>query len=331
MVVRATRAWFATVLLLVTAQLAEAQAFKADKIARVGFLGGASGQVAPELWEAFRQGLGERGWVAGQNIVIEERSSEGKVERFTMLAAELVRLNVDVIVAPNPWAASAAKHASATIPIVMIVVDDPVQAGLVRSLARPGGNVTGLTAAVDAADIIGKQLELLIQTVPNLSRVALLRDPTHPFAVSSVGEAERAARPLRVHVHAVDVRGPDDFENAFAAMRKDRTGAILVTPRMSLGHRHQLAALAAKHRLPAIFGFRQWVEAGGLMAYGPDFADLMRRAGTYVDKILRGANPRDLPVEQPTKFELVINLKAAKALGLTFPASVLARADQVIE
>ncbi len=334
MVVRLTGTWLATAgaLLLLTAPLlAEAQASRADKAARIGLLGTTSRQRAPELWEAFRQGLRERGWVEGQNIVIEERWAEGKVERLTTLAADLVRLKVDVIVAPTPQAALAAKSSTTTIPVVMIVVDDPVRAGLVGSLARPGGNITGLTAAVDSAEIIGKQLELLTQTVPNLSRVALLRDPAHPLAGSTLGEAERAARSLRVHLQTVDVRGPDDFENAFAAMMKDRTGAILVPPRILLVHRHRLAALAAKHRLPAIFGFRQWVEAGGLMAYGPDFADLLRRVGTYVDKILRGATPADLPVEQPTKFELVINLKTARALGLAIPASVLARTDQIIE
>jgi putative ABC transport system substrate-binding protein len=329
---RPTCAWRATagVLLLLTAPVAQAQVVRADKVARVGLLNTTSLDQAPELSKAFRQGLRDRGWVEGQNIVIEERSAEGK-DRLANLAAELVRFKVDVIVATNPWAASAAKSSTSTIPIVMIVVDDPVRAGLIGSLARPGGNITGLTAAVDAPEIIGKQLELLTQSVPNLSRVALLSDPTHPFAASSSGEAKRAARSLRIHLRTVDVRGPDDFDNAFAAMKRDRTGAILVPPRMLMGHRDRLATLAAKHRLPAIFGFRQWVEAGGLMAYGPDFADLLRRVGTYVDRILRGASPGDLPVEQPTKFELVINLKAAKALGLTIPASVLARADQVIE
>ena len=245
--------------------------------------------------------------------------------------AELVHLKVDVIVAPNPWAAAAAKSATATIPIVVIVVDDPVQAKLVASLARPGGNVTGLTAAVGASDIIGKQLELLTQSVPNISRVTLLKDPTHPFAASARDEAERAARELRVHLQTLDVRGPEDFERAFALMLKDGTGAIIAPPRMLLPHAQRLATLATKHRLPAIFGFRQPVEAGGFMSYGPDFADLLRRVGIYVDKILRGANPGDLPVEQPTKFELVINMKAARALGLALPTGLLARADQVIE
>jgi putative ABC transport system substrate-binding protein len=250
--------------------------------------------------------------VEGRNLVIEERWAEGKREGLAKLATELVRLKVDVIVAPNPWSTVAAKSATATIPVVMIVVDDPVQAKLVASLARPGGNVTGLTAAVGAADIIGKQLELLTQSIPNLSRVTLLKDPTHPFAASALGEAEGAARSLRVQLQTVDVRGPDDLESALARMVKDRTGAIVAPPRMLLPHAQRLATLATKHRLPVIFGFRQPVEAGGFMSYGPDFADLLRRVGIYVDKILKGANPGDLPVEQPTKFELVINLKQRK-------------------
>jgi putative ABC transport system substrate-binding protein len=330
-----TKAWLATTgaaLLLLAAPFAEGQTATTDKVARVGLLLYTSSlNQAPKLAAAFRQGLRERGWVEGRNLVIEERWAEGKTERLAKLATELVRLKVDVIVAPNPWATVAAKSATATIPVVMIVVDDPVQAKLVASLARPGGNVTGLTATVGAADIIGKQLELLTQSVPNISRVTLLKDPTHPFAASALGEAERAARSLRVHLQTVDVRSPDDFESAFALMVKAGTGAIVAPPRMLLPHAERLATLATKHRLPVIFGFRQPVEAGGFMSYGPDFADLLRRVGVYVDKILAGANPGDLPVEQPTKFELVINLKAAKALGLAVPAAVLARADQVIE
>ena len=324
-----TRPWLATVgaFLLLAAPLAEGQTTMADKVARVGLLLYTDSlDQAPKLAAAFREGLRERGWVEGRNLVIEERSAEGKKEQLATLATELVRLKVDVIVAPTPWATVAAKTATATIPVVMIVVDDPVQAKLVASLARPGGNVTGLTAAVGAADIIGKQLELLTQSVPNLSRVTLLRDSTHPFAVSALGEAERAARSLRVQLQTVDVRGPDDFDSALVRMTKDRTGAIVAPPRMLLPHTQRLATLATKHRLPVIFGFRQSVEAGGFMSYGPDFTDLLRRVGTYVDKILRGANPGDLPVEQPTKFELVVNLKVAKALGLTI--AVLAPAAE---
>jgi putative ABC transport system substrate-binding protein len=333
MVVRLMSTWLAIAgaLLLLTALPAGAQDARSGNVARLGVLWASSRQSAPDLWEAFRQGLRERGWVEGQNLLIEERSAEGHPERLAKFAAELVRLKVDVIVAPNPWSAQAAKNATTTVPIVMIVVDDPVGAGLVASLARPGGNITGLTAAVGAEEIIAKQLELLTQVVPSVSRVALLRDPTHPFAAATVREAESAARSLRVQLQTIDVRGPDDFESAFAAIRRNRTDAILVPPRMLLPYRDRLALLASKHRLPAIYGFRQWAEAGGLMSYGPDFADLMRRMGTYVDRILRGTNPGDLPVEQPTRFELVINLKSARALGLTIPASVLARADQVIE
>jgi ABC-type uncharacterized transport system substrate-binding protein len=334
MILSLTRTWFpaAAALLLLALAVADGQTAMTDKVARVGLLLYTSSLTqAPKLAAAFREGLREHGWVEGRNLVIEERWADGNKERLAKLAMELVRLKVDVIVAPNPWTTVAAKSATATIPVVMIVVDDPVQAKLVASLARPGGNVTGLTAAVGAADIIGKQLELLTQTVPNLSRVTLLKDPTHPFAASALSEAERVARSLRVQLQTVDVRSPGDFESALALMTKHRTGAIVAPPRMLLPHTQQLATLAMKHRLPVIFGFRQSVEAGGFMSYGPDFADLLRRVGTYVDKILRGANPGDLPVEQPTKFELVINLKVAKALGLTIPASVLARADQVIE
>jgi putative ABC transport system substrate-binding protein len=319
-------------LLLLAAPFAEGQTTMTDKIVRVGLLLYTRPlNEAPRLATAFREGLRERGWVEGRNIVIEERWAEGEKERLAKLAAELVSLKVDVIVAPTPWATVAAKNATTTIPVVMIVVDDPVQAKLVASLARPGGNVTGLTAAVGAADIIGKQLDLLTQSVPSISRVTLLKDSTHPFAASAVDEVERAARSLRVQLQTIDVRGPDDFESAFALMAKNRTGAIVAPPRMLIPHAERLATLATKRRLPVIFGFRQSVEAGGFMSYGPDFADLLRRAGTFVDKILRGANPAVLPVEQPTKFELVINLGVAKALGLTIPASVLARADELIE
>lgn len=261
-----TRTWFPTAaaLLLLAAPVAEGQTAMTDKIARVGLLLYTSPlNQAPKLAAAFREGLREHGWVEGRNLVIEERWAEGKEERLANLATELVRLKVDVIVAPNPWTTVAAKSATATIPVVMIVVDDPVQAKLVASLARPGGNVTGLTAAVSAADIIGKQLELLAQTVPNLSRVTLLKDPTHPFAASALGEAERAARSLRVQLRTVDVRGPGDFESALALMTKDRTGAIVAPPRMLLPHTQRLATLATKYRLPVIFGFRQSVEAGG--------------------------------------------------------------------
>jgi ABC-type uncharacterized transport system substrate-binding protein len=265
--------------------------------------------------------------------VIEYRSAEGKLERFPALAAELVALKVDVIVAPGTPQALAAKQTTRTLPIVFAVAADPVTDGLVTSLARPGGNVTGLS--VLAPELVGKSLEQLKQTVPGVSRVAVLWQP------GGVGErtdkdmpkaAEVAALALGVRLQFVEARGPEEFDRAFSDMTSARAGALTVlTSSMLFGERRRLVDLAAKHRLPAVYPWREGVDAGGLMAYGPNLADLYRRAATYVDKILKGAKPADLPIEQPTKFELVINLKTAKALGLTIPPSVLARADQVIE
>ncbi|MGH9369831.1 MAG: ABC transporter substrate-binding protein [Thermoanaerobaculia bacterium] len=316
-------------LLLAVALAAEAQ--REAKVARIGLLGITSRQVSLENLGAIRQGLRERGWVEGQNIVIEERWAEGKVERLGNVAAELVRLKVEVILALNQAAALAAKNATTTIPVVMIAGDDPVQSGLVASLARPGGNVTGLTSNVDLG-ITSKQVEMLAELVPNLSRVAVLTDPADPLTGSVLSEVERAARALRVRVQAVDVRAPDELERAFAAMTRERAGAVLVgRGGMFFLHRSRLATLAAKHKLPAMFIDRRWVEVGGLMSYGSDPLDLLRRVGTYVDKILKGAKPADLPIEQPTKFEFVINLRTVRALGLTIPPSLLLRVDQVIE
>jgi ABC-type uncharacterized transport system substrate-binding protein len=316
-------------LLLVAALVAEAQ--QKAKVPRVGFLGSATPEASLESSEAFWRGMRERGWVEGQNIVIEARWAEGKVERLANFALELVRLKVDLIVAPSSPAALAAKNASNTIPVVMIAYDDPVRSGLVTSLARPGGNITGLTMSVDVG-VIHKQLQMLTEVVPNLSRVAVLRDPTDPAAKYVLSEAERAARLSRVRVQAVDVRSPDELEGAFAAMTKERAGAVLV-PRSSMlfGYRSRLATLAAKHKLPTILPDDRWVVVGGLMSYGPDNLDLLRRVATYVDKILKGAQPGDLPVEQPTKFDLVINLKTARAFGLTIPPVLLLQANQVIE
>jgi putative ABC transport system substrate-binding protein len=308
-----------------------ADAQQEAKVARIGLLGVASRAASLENLEAFRQGLRERGWVEGQNIVIEERWADGKIERSASFAAELVRLRVDVIIAPSHVAALAAKNATMTIPVVMIAGDDPVRSGLVASLARPGGNITGLTYNVDVG-IIGKQLQMLTEVVPNLSRVAVLRDLADPLAASVLTEAERAARSLRVRIQVVDVRGPDELEKAFAAMTRERAGAVLLTRGgMFFLQRSRLATLAAQHKLPAMFVDRRWVKVGGLMSYGVDPFESFRRVATYVDKILKGAKPADLPVEQPTKFELVINGKTAKALGLTIPPSVLIRADEVIQ
>ncbi|RPH54073.1 MAG: ABC transporter substrate-binding protein [Acidobacteria bacterium] len=274
--------------------------------------------------------LRDLGYVEGQNITIEFRSSEGKYERLPDLAAELVRLKVDVIVAPANENVVVARQATRTIPIIMAGSFDPVESGLVASLARPGGNVTGLSFR--APEIEGKRLELLKEIAPRVSRVAVLSNPTNRAIHSSLAEVEVAARSLRVQVQILEARGPDEFQGAFAAMTRERAGALLVFPDgMFLLHRTRIADLAAKSRLPAMYGVREFVDAGGLVSYAPSLRDNLRRAATYVDKILKGAKPADLPIEQPTKFELVINLKTAKALGLTIPQSLLARADQVIE
>jgi putative ABC transport system substrate-binding protein len=317
---------------LVAAPLA-AEAQQAVKIARIGFLTPNMAASPPHVREAFLQGLRDLGYVEGRNVVIEYRDAEGKSERFPALAAELVALKVDVIVAPGTPAALAAKQATRTLPIVFPIAGDPVTSGLVTSLARPGGNVTGLS--ILDPDLVGKCLEQLKQAVPGVSGVAVLWQP------GGLGErtdkdmlkgAEVAARALGVRLQFVEARGPAEFDRAFSEMTRARAGALTVLPStMFLHERRRLVDLAARNRLPAVYPWREAVDAGGLMAYGANIADLFRRAATYVDKILKGAKPADLPVEQPTKFELVINLKTAKALGLTIPQSVLGRADQVIE
>ena len=317
---------------LLAAPLA-AGAEQPGKVFRIGILANVplTDPEGARVWGALIQGLRELGYVEGRNMTIEFRSSDGKYERLPDLAAELVRLKVDVIVAPATQNPLAAKQATRTIPIVMASSGDPVQSGLVASLARPGGNITGLTGVV-GPELVGKQLELLKEAVPKVSRVAVLWNPASTINPLWLGEAKGAARSLRVQLQLLEARGPDEFERAFAAMTRDRAGALLVlTDGMFLLHRTRIAVLAAKQRLPAMYGFRELVDAGGLMAYGASLRDNFRRAATYVDKILKGAKPADLPVEQPTKFELVINAKTAKALGLTIPPSVLLRTDEVIQ
>jgi len=314
---------------LLAAPLA-AEAQQAGKVYRIGYLSAGSDTSNPRVREAFRQGLRELGWVEGQNIIIEYRWAEGRFDRLPDLAAELVRLKVDIIVAPATPAAAAAKKATGAIPIVMIGVGDPVGTGFVASLARPGGNITGSSYSV-GLEIIAKQLELLKEAVPKVRRVAILSNPTNPAHPLWMSEIKDAGRSLGVQLQFPEAQGPTEFDGAFAAMAKERAGALLVmADGMFMLHRTRLADLAAKSRLPSL-GYRELVEAGGLMSYGPSLPDLWRRAATFVDKILKGAKPADLPVEQPAKFELVINLKTAKALGLTIPPSLLARADQVIE
>jgi putative tryptophan/tyrosine transport system substrate-binding protein len=281
--------------------------------------------------EAFRQRLQELGYVEGRNLAIEYRFAEGKFDRLPTLAQELVRLEVDVIVTVVTQASLAAKHATRTIPIVIVAVSDPLGTGLVASLARPGANVTGTSAM--SADVVGKSLELLKEAVPAVSRVAVLWNPDNAiFQASMLRETQLAAGRLGIELRTYAARDPDEFEPAFAGLTSAQAGALLVLTDPKYGpHAARIADLAIKFRLPAMYGVREYAAAGGLMAYGTNFTALFRRAADYVDKILKGAKPADLPVEQPTKFELVINLKAAKALGLTFPPGLLAIADEVIE
>jgi putative ABC transport system substrate-binding protein len=316
---------------LLAAPLA-AEAQQAAKVPRIGYLG-PNLATSSHLREAFLQGLRDLDYVEGRNLVIEYRDAKGKFERFPALAAELVALKVDVIVASGTLAALAAKHATRSIPIVFPTVGDPVADGLVTSLARPGGNVTGLSNL--SPELVGKCLELLKQAVPGVSRVAILWQPG--AFVERTGKdirkrAEVAGRALGMRLQFVETRGPEDFDRAFSDMTRARAGALIVVlTAMFANERRRLVDLAAKIRLPAVYGSRESVDAGGLMSYGPNLADSFRRAATYVDKILKGARPADLPVEQPTKFELVVNLKTAKALGLTIPPSLLQRADEVIQ
>ncbi len=315
------------VTLVACGEMVEAQQPK--KIPRIGFLSGTSPSTISDRIEAFRQRLRELGYVEGKNIVIESRFAEGKLDRLPALAAELVRLKVDIIVTTGPTATRAAKEATNTISIVMAFDPDPVGSGFVASLARPGGNITGLSAL--APELSGKRLELLKETVPKLSRVAVLGASTEPGNAQSLKEMELAAGVLKVKLQYLDVLSPKDIETAFRAASKGHADAVLVLASpVAAAHRTQIAELAVKSRLPAIYYRSEFVEDGGLMSYGASFTDMDRRAATYVDKILKGRKPADLPVEQPIKFEFIINLKAAKQIGLTIPHEVLARADKVI-
>jgi ABC-type uncharacterized transport system substrate-binding protein len=316
------------VVLLAVAVIAEAQQPK--KVSRIGYLGAASPSANSERIEAFRQGLRELGYVEGKNIVIEWRGAEGRSDRLPALVAELVRLKVDVIITSGPSVTRAAKEATVTIPIVMTNDNDPVGNGFVASLARPGGNITGLSNL--GRELSGKRLELLKEIVPRLSRVAVLGTSTSPGNAQNLKEMELAAGVLAVKLQYLDVLAPKDIETAFGAVRKGRAEAILVLDSSVFGpQRTQIVGLAVKSRLPAIYHRSGFVEAGGLMSYGVSYTDMDRRAATYVDKILKGAKPADLPVEQPTKFEFIINLKAAKQIDLTIPPNVVTRADKVIK
>jgi putative ABC transport system substrate-binding protein len=306
-----------------------AQAQQPKKNVRIGFLGATSPTVEAARIEAFRKGLRELGYVEGNNIAIEWRWAEGKAARLPGLAAELVRLNMDVIVTGGSTSTGAAKEVTTTIPIVAAQVNDPVGSGVVASLARPGGNITGLATLVP--EISGKRLEMLKEVIPKLSRVVVFGDSTAPGNAQQLREVELTTGALKVKLQFLDVLDANDIEAAFRAASKGHAeGVMVLSASVFVSRRTQVLDLAQKSRLPAIYYRPNFVEAGGLMSYGVNDTDLYRRAATYVDKILKGAKPADLPVEQPTKFELVINLKAAKQIGLTIPPNVLARADRVI-
>src|SRR5262245_11709342 len=297
---------------------------------RIALLDASSMAARATEWNAFRQGLRELGYVEGQSITIASRSADGRYERLPGLAAELVRLKPDLIMTAGAPAALAAKQATRTIPIVIAAVGDPIPLKLVASLARPGGNITGLTNVT--IELAQKRVGLLKDMVPKVSRVAILWDEANPTAEFNVRETEAAATAVGLTPRLFGVRDPNGFTTAFSTMHKEQVGALIIGPSpMFIGRRQRLVALAADNRLPTMWSLRGYTQAGGLMSYGPDYPDLFHRLATYVDRILKGAKPGDLPIEQPTKFELVINLKTAKALGLTIPPSLLQRADQVIE
>jgi putative ABC transport system substrate-binding protein len=306
-----------------------AQAQQPRKVPRIGLLSSFSASVAEPWHEAFRQGLRDLGWTEEKSIRIEPRYSEGKSERLPELAAELVRLKVDVIVTSITPETLAAKNATKKIPIVMASVNDPIGSGFVDSLAHPGGNITGLTNV--ASDLSGKRLELLKEIVPGLKGVGILWDPGGPASSLTWKESQAPARALGLQLYSMEPRNVNDFAKAFADATHARVGALVIAANSLVTRNQKLVAeLAVKHRLPSISLLSEFVESGGLMAYGPDRSDLFRRAATYVDKILKGRKPADLPVQQPTKFELLINLKTAKQIGLTIPQRMLTRADKVI-
>ena len=315
--------------LLALPRAVEAQ--PAGKVPRIGYLVVNRAEVSQGPLAAFRQALGERGWVEGQNILIEYRYADGKVDRLPALVAELIGRNVDVIVTVSSRATWAAKDATKSIPIVMAASVDALGEGLVASLAHPGGNVTGMTFLA-GPEIAGKQLQLLKEVVPAASRVAVLTNPTNRSHAGFLRELKVTARSLGAQLQVLEAQDPDQIDSAFVAMTRERAGALLVvTDSLFVGERRRIVDLAARSRLPALYSQKEFAADGGLVSYGPSLSDMSRRAATHVDKVLRGAKPGDIPVEQPTKFELVINLKTAKALGLTIPQSPLLRADEVIQ
>jgi putative ABC transport system substrate-binding protein len=305
-----------------------ARAQQAGKKYVVGRFG--AGSAAEPIINVLTEALRELGWVEGENVVFERRFAENQLERLPEMAADLVRLKVDVIVAGGTLAPLAAKRATSTIPIVMSVAGDPLGSGLVDSLARPGGNVTG--TSLMAPDLGGKRLELLKELLPRLARVAVLWNAANPYSANVFKETQGPGRTLGIEVQSLEVRGPDDLDGAFEAARKQRPDAMItVEDPLTITYRKRIADFQTGQQLPSLSGLREFVAAGGLISYGANLVDLTRRTAGYVDKILKGAKPADLPVQQPTKFELVINLKTAKALGITIPPSLLARADEVIE
>jgi ABC-type uncharacterized transport system substrate-binding protein len=315
-------------LLLALGFSAEAQQVK--KIPRIGWLELGSPSTTAHLREAFRQGLHELGYIEGQNIVVEWRWADGREDRLSDLAAELVQLKVNVIVTTGTPPIQAVQQATRTIPIVVAAAGDIVGMGFAASLARPGGNITGLTLL--SPELSGKRLELLKEIVPGLSRVAVLYNSSNQVSAPQLAETQVAARSLGVQLQSLGVRDANEFDSAFAAMARERTGALIVLSDVMFFNQHRrIVSLATKGRLPAVFWRSEFTEAGGLLTYGPNVSDMYRRAATYVDKILKGAKPADLPVEQPIKFEFIINLKAAKQIGLTIPPNVLARADKVFK
>jgi ABC-type uncharacterized transport system substrate-binding protein len=327
------RAMLRALIVLLAVALAAPVAAEAQQSRKIGYLA-LNMAGSPGGLEAFRQGLRDLGYVEGRNLVIEYRDAGGKRERLAALAAELVALKVEIVVAPGTLAAGAARRATNTIPIVFPTIGDPITDGLVESLARPGGNATGL-ANLSVGELIGKAMQMLKQASPVITRMAVLTQAgstTEATAKQVVTQAEAAARALGVSLDFVELRRSQDLESAFAEMTKKRANGLVVLPFATLLHqRKQIVAMAAKHRLPAVYMYREYVEAGGLMSYGPDLADTFRRSATYVDRILKGAKPADLPVEQATKFELFVNVKTAKALGLTISQSVLQQADRLVD
>ena len=300
------------------------------KIPRIGFMGNSTAALEANLLDAFREGLQELGYEEGRNIIIEYRWADGKYDRFPALVAELIAAKVDAIVTAGTPAALAVKKATTTVPLVMVAVGDPVGTGLVPSLARPGGNLTGLSSV--APDLEGKRLQLLREVVPALSHVAMFINSLNPFHISSMKQARTAAQAMGIKLQLHDIRKSEDLDDAFAAIRKERPDALLIlADRVFLHNRERMMDFTREQRLPNVNAYKELVEVGGLMSYGPSYEDMHKRAAIYVDKILKGAKPADLPIEQPSKFTFIVNLKAAKALGVTVPPQLLGLSDQLIE